>query len=205
MSVQTLASPTEYLAYDVAHEGKHEYWDGEIVAMAGAMDSHNSVVMNLTLTVGPLIIAQKCRPYGSDQRVRLPEGNYVYPDFSFACDPEFTDERPNSLLNPLLVVEVGSPSTMMTDRTKKLDAYTQIPSLRAYWLLESDYAVATLYERLGDSDSWTLSIVKGHAGSIDSTLFDQPISMDALYLDVETKGDTWPNGYGVPGETKGAR
>jgi Uma2 family endonuclease len=177
------ATPDAYLAYDLAHEGKHEYWDGEIVAMAGAMDTHNSIQAYLTLAIGPEIVAQKCRPYGSDQRVKIPSGNYVYPDFSFACDPEFTDERPNSLLNPHLVVEVSSPSTALHDRTRKLDAYLSIPSLRAYWILESDAVQATLYERSGDG--WTYRTVRGREGEIRSDLFDGPVALSAVYLDLD--------------------
>ncbi len=175
-------SVEEYLAYDLAHEGKHEYWHGEIVAMAGAMDTHNLVVVNLSYVTYPQIRARGCLSYVSDQRVLLPEGNFCYPDFVMACDPRFTDERPNSLINPLLIGEVLSPSTAHIDRGDKLDSYLEIESLQAYWLFEPEQAAVTMYERA--DAGWHYRTLRGMDAEIATDLFESPISLRSVYLDV---------------------
>jgi Uma2 family endonuclease len=188
-----LPTAAEYLTYDREHEGKHALWFGQIVAMAGATRAHNTIGANALAWLHRVGRPMGCRPYGPDQRVRLPLGNYNYPDVSFACDPEFSDDRPDSLINPLLIVEVTSPSTAAHDRGEKLTTYTQMNSLRAYWILEQERPEATLYERR--EGLWTFRTVLGLGGAIDSPLFDEPLGMADLYDGVELdEGRRYPPG-----------
>jgi Uma2 family endonuclease len=100
-----------------------------------------------------------------------------------ACAPEFDDARPASLLNPLLIVEVASPSTADLDRTVKLEAYTQIASLKAYWIFDQEQPAAMLYERRGDL--WAFRALRGLDATLVSPLFDTEFSFADLYDGVE--------------------
>ncbi len=93
-------------------------------ARAGASRVHNRLTWNLTFFLGTQLRGKKCLGFGTDQRVRIPSGNfYTYPDISVACGPEFAPDRRDTLINPTLIIEVLSESTQGFDRGKKLRLY----------------------------------------------------------------------------------
>lgn len=140
----------EYFDLDARADGKLELWCGHPVAMAGASPEHNIIAGNILAGVHRTARPHGCFTFTSDQRVAVASGTYTYPDASVACDPRYDDARPASLLNPVLIVEVASDSTAQIDRIDKLDAYTHLDSVQAYWIVEQDRMFATAYTRRGD-------------------------------------------------------
>lgn len=143
-----LISQADYLAGELTSTTKHEYLGGVVHAMAGAGNLHNDIAINVTSTLHAKLKGKPCRPCNSDTkiRVRLPsQVRYYYPDASIVCRPNpaedsFQDE-------PVVIVEVLSPSTRRVDLTEKKDAYLTIPSLMAYLLVEQNQAAAELFRR----------------------------------------------------------
>lgn len=130
----------EYLDLERDAKEKSEYYDGYIVAMAGAQPPHNIIRANLLIRIGIHISGKGCTPYPSDQRVRIKENNtYVYPDITIVCgqDPEYNDDNPRALLNPTLVVEVLSPSTKDWDQRNKLEYYQEHSTLQEVLFVDS--------------------------------------------------------------------
>ncbi|MEJ7662149.1 MAG: Uma2 family endonuclease [Hymenobacter sp.] len=118
-------SPADYLRLERAAEYKHEYYAGEIRAMAGAGFAHNKICVNLTISLGNSLRGKGCTPVGSDQRVHVKnKSSYLYPDLSVVCgQPEFLEAKnPDTLLNPVFIAEVLSASTQDKDRGEKLHA-----------------------------------------------------------------------------------
>lgn len=127
---------TDYLQMEEHAETKHEYWDGHVVDMAGATWAHNVVASNFERHLSRQLPA-RCRTVHSVQRVRIGT-RYAYPDVVVVCgEPRLTNERPESLLNPTLLVEVLSESTSRIDTGDKLDAYRHIDTLQEYRIVES--------------------------------------------------------------------
>ena len=175
----------EYFDFDAQAEGKLELWYGHPVAMAGASSRHNILALNVASGLLAQTRPKGCTTFPSDQRVRLPEGNYVYPDVSVACDPLYDDARPESLLNPVLLVEVVSESTAQTDRRDKLDAYTRLESVQGYWIFEQDRMFATEYTRQGDV--WVVRTLHDPSDELVCTPLDLRLTLrdayDAVPLD----------------------
>lgn len=123
----------DYLAFDLAHEGKHEFVNGELWSMAGASLAHNLVAANLTIALGQRLRGSTCRVYSSDQRVLIDEtGLYCYPDRTVVCGrPETAPTTPPSLTNPRVLVEVLSPTTASLDKDAKFAHYRQRASVAA--------------------------------------------------------------------------
>src|SRR5262245_26620705 len=121
----------EYLEFERASEEKHEFFDGEVFAMAGARRRHNQIVINIGGELRQALRERTCEVYASDMRVRIPETNrYVYPDVTIACgEPRFEDAKEDTLVNPTIVFEVLSDSTEAYDRGDKFALYQTIPSL----------------------------------------------------------------------------
>ena len=126
-------SVEEYLVWDLAHEGKHEFVNGEMWAMAGAHTVHNL----LTVTAGGMLYARlrgtPCRVLSSDMRVLIDEtGLYCYPDVTVVCGPPITaPTNPPTLTNPRVIVEVLSPSTAAFDKDVKFAHYRRRASIEA--------------------------------------------------------------------------
>lgn len=154
-SPRTQVKEAEYLRYDLEHEGKHEFVDGEIIAMAGVSPRHDRVVANLLVAISLRLRNGPCRASTADLRVRIDEtGLYAYPDMTVTCGaPEFADTRPRTLLNPTLLVEVHSPSTAGWDAVKAAH-YRNRGSVRAYLLVSIPDRRVELYER--HDDGWLL-------------------------------------------------
>lgn len=129
-------SVDDYLDGETLTDIKHEYLDGEVVAMGGASAKHGLLVTGLGLAIGPHARRKGCQLFMADVKLRVDHADqtyFYYPDLLLACDPE--DREPYYRRRPCMVVEVLSPSTERIDRREKLFAYQTIPSLREYLLV----------------------------------------------------------------------
>jgi len=140
-------SMAEYLEREAASPEKHEYYKGEVFAMAGAKMIHNIISTNLLTSLGRLLKGSKCRPFNSDQRIHIPRNTlFTYPDLSIVCGkPETLDGDEWNLLNPCVLVEVLSPSTRRYDRGAKFRLYRDIPTLSEYILIDSAKVRAEIF------------------------------------------------------------
>ena len=105
---QAFVSPGDYLRLAREAEFKHEYFQGNIRAMASTSFARNRICANLTGELYVQLRGKRCSAVGSDQRIQILSGNaYVYPDLTVGCGPpEFRDDqKPDTLLNPTLLVE----------------------------------------------------------------------------------------------------
>ena len=142
-------TPEEYLAIERRAEYKSEYYDGEMFALAGASEKHNLITLNIASTIHAALKEKPCKAYASDMRVRVPVvGLYTYPDIAVVCGKaEFDDAIKDTLLNPVLIIEVLSESTEAYDRGKKFEYYRMIPSLREYVLVAQDRRCVEVFTR----------------------------------------------------------
>lgn len=160
MSVQPQPqlSPQDYLAWEREQETRHEFLDGEIFAMTGASRKHNLVCVNIVASLHAQLRGTPCEVYGNDMRVKVSEtGMYTYPDIVAACtEPAFEDAELDTLLNPLLIVEILSDSTERYDRGAKFLHYRTLASLQDYLLVAQDVRRVEHYVRQ-DGNRWLLS------------------------------------------------
>lgn len=141
----------EYLQFERNSPIKHEYWGGEVFAMSGARRAHNVIASNTNRALGNELEEKPCEVYPSDMRVRTPNGLYTYPDLTVVCgEPEFVDDEFDTLLNPVLIVEILSRSTETYDRTEKLKQYRAIPSVTQYLMISSLRPLVELHTRQPD-------------------------------------------------------
>lgn len=177
--------PTEYLAFEHDAEEKHEYWDGEVVAMAGGSPEHNAICFNLAAALGPQLRKSGCRGFTSDQRVRIPASNrYVYPDLTVVCgEPVFDQDDPQTIANPTLIVEVLSPSTESRDRGSKLFGYRSLPSLGGYLLVAQDRTWVEHWSRQADG-RWLVTEIEDLSATLDLPEVGCKLPLAEVYEDV---------------------
>ena len=141
-------SVAEYLAWEAENEIKHEYIDGEVYAMSGGTGKHSSIMINITIAIGQQLGDSVCALHSSEMRVKVNDSRYVYPDLSAVCGKSsYEDESEISLLNPILVVEVTSPSSIEYDRVAKRDFYREVSSIQGYLIVDQHRVCAELYTR----------------------------------------------------------
>jgi Uma2 family endonuclease len=137
---KTLLTPEEYLAIERKSETKNEYFAGEVFAMVGASKRHNLIAANLIRVLGNQLVDRPCNVYPSDMRVKVSAtGKYTYSDVVVACEEEeFDDAEKDTLLNPVVIIEILSESTEAYDRGKKFEHYQQTGSLTEYLLVAQE-------------------------------------------------------------------
>ena len=165
-AAQTYITPQEYIALERKAKYKSEYLNGHIIAMAGASSKHNLIVGDIFYALYPQLIGRGCDIFTNDMRVRPnPRDSYFYPDVVVVCgEPQFEDEAFDTLLNPIVIVEVLSPSTEAYDRGEKFRRYQQLASLKEYVLVSQDKVWVEHHRRHGAQ--WILS----HYRSLEEVL-----------------------------------
>lgn len=177
-------TPRAYLLRERAAEERSEYFDGEIVAMAGAPDPHTtisgSIFAHLFFRLRP-----PCRAWQSEMKVQVELGRgYAYPDVLVVCgEPQWVDPVQDALTNPTVVFEVLSPSTERHDRTKKAGAYRRIESLRAYVFVHQQVPRVEVYARAADG-SWPCSIYQGLDATVPLEAIGCSLTLAEIYRDV---------------------
>lgn len=185
-AVRTGVSPEEYLAFERSSDLKHEYADGEIFAMSGGTAEHSLVAGNVIRELGNAVGGRGCRVFTSDMRVKIAgRARYVYPDASVVCErPIFEDDKRDTLLNPLVIIEVLSESSEAYDRGDKFRQYQTIPSALEYVLLSQTEPRIEVFTRRPDG-AWLLrSYGPGERAALASLACE--LDVDRTYKDVFT-------------------
>lgn len=151
----------EYLTWEEDAPYKSEYVRGEIRAMSGGTDDHNTVSVSVGAELRAALRGRGCRVMSSDMKVRTGDGVLRYPDVTVVCGPRRYHGRGQSIVtNPILVVEVLSDSTAATDRGEKLLEYQTIESLQAYLLVDQSSPRVSCYTRQ-ENGHWDYQTVTG--------------------------------------------
>jgi Uma2 family endonuclease len=179
-------TPEEYLARERVAEFKSEYYQGEMFAMAGASREHNYVKDNLIIEVGARLRGTPCRTSSSDQRVKVfATGLYTYPDIVIQCgQAEYDPLDKDTLLNPVAIIEVLSPSTENYDRGAKFRQYQQLASVQEYVLVSQSEPLCERYVRQAEG-GWKYDAVSGLDGEFAFITIPVRIPMADIYRDVE--------------------
>jgi Uma2 family endonuclease len=176
-------SYAEYLAYERDSGMKHEYDDGEILAMPGGSRRHNALASRVSAALENGR-KQACIAFQSAQRVRvLATGKSMYPDASTVCGPiqgDPADPGGSTITNPTLIVEVLSPSTEQDDRGSKWQHYQLIPTLQEYVLVSQSHRRVERYRRLPSGD-WEFHDATSGAVELRS---GASLDLDLLYADL---------------------
>ena len=147
---QSLLSPEEYLSIERLADIRSEYHCGQVIAMAGANRNHNRILTNVSTSLDIQLKNRDCNNYSNDMRVSVQRGErYLYPDIVVTCGQEaFEDDHSDTLLNPLVIFEIISPSTEAYDRGLKFMYYQSIEPLQEYLLIsQSHHRVESFYKQ----------------------------------------------------------
>jgi len=145
----------EYLEFENASPAKHEYYQGEIFAMAGATNDHCYIERNLIVSLVMGLKKSPCEPLGSNKRLHIPSNTlFTYPDISVYCQDGLPSTETGASF-PKVLIEILSKSTRKYDRGKKFELYKDIPGFQEYVLVDSQKPAIDIYRKITGT-AWEL-------------------------------------------------
>lgn len=181
---QARYTPEQYLELDREAEHRSEYVNGEILAIAGASREHNLVVTNLVREASLALRGHPCETYSNDVRVQVNQTRCTYPDVVVACSqPNFLDGQLDTLTNPIVIMEVLSPTTAQDDRSWKFAHYRRLETLTDYVMLSQFQPFIEHYTRQGDR--WVLTEIAGLDAILRLPSIGCDLPLPAIYERVE--------------------
>ena len=170
----------EYELWERSQPERHEYSAGEVFSQAGGTRNHSLIGTNMLGEIRQALKGKPCQAHGSDMRVDIQASDYqAYPDVSVVCPP-VEGKSEYVISNPVLLVEVLTPSTADFDRGTKYGLYRQIQSLKEYLVLWQDQARAEQHVRTEDG-LWVLREIEGIAQVIQLASLGAEIAMADIY------------------------
>ncbi len=176
----------EYFDFEYKAEGKHEYLDGRIRAMAYTSPAHGRIQTNFMDELAQCLKAKGCMRYTSDRMVYVPQCNKIfYPDILIVCDTETFRQHKGKMkatLNPSVIIEILSDSTEEEDRIDEWGCYRTIPSLQQYLMVQQNAQSIHSYRRKSERE-WDYSYA--NKPDEDIAVMDCLVQVKAVYAGVE--------------------
>ena len=179
---QSFLTAKDYLVWERQQETRHEYFDGQIFAKTGASRAHNVLCANVLASLHGQLRGKPFEVYTNNMRVKVSEtGMHTYPDLVFACrEPRFEDQAVDTLLNPVLIIEVLSDSTERHDRGAKFAHYRSLPSLQEYLLVSQTECRIEHYARQ-PGNHWLLTEYQHLVDRIDLDSLGSYLLLSEIY------------------------
>lgn len=173
-------SVDDYFSLEEGSTVRHEFFNGEIFAMAGGTVAHNQIMANIIRELGAALKGRPCRALGSDMRLLTPGGLLTYPDVMVICGSvELARGRRDVVTNPIVLVEVLSDATRAYDLGEKFELYKAIPTLRAYLAVEQRTIGIQCFRREGSS--WDVTTVDVGDQVVSLPSIDASLSVADVY------------------------
>jgi Uma2 family endonuclease len=147
-------SLSQFMNWEADQEGRHEFHRGEVFAMVGGRRGHSRIIANLVRHLGNHLDGTPCQVFSEGMKVQIGGDTILYPDVFVTCDQRFRfDEQ--VITEPVLMIEVLSPTTQGYDRSAKFAFYRRIRALREYALIDPDSRRVEVF-RPAEDGHWKL-------------------------------------------------
>jgi Uma2 family endonuclease len=181
---EKIMSVGEYLIFEEKSKRKHEFMDGEIFQMAGVKRNHSTISQNISRSMGNQLEEKPCEVHGSDIKILIREGHYVYPDVSVVCDEINFDANNTTLFNPIVIFEILSKSTEARDRGEKAEDYFKLESLRDFVMIAQNRYRVEHYSRI-EGGKWTFEVLESLENMLVLDSINSEISLKNIYSKVD--------------------
>lgn len=182
----TRMTESEYLAFEAKSDIKHEFVRGRVYAMTGGTLNHRIITVNTSTQLNVQLSDKDCTVSSPDLRVHvLGKHSYRYPDVTVFCGmPVFHEDLANTIVNPNIMIEVLSASSVITDYNQKLEEYTNIDTLQDYLIISQHTAKIERYSR-SVSGEWIYTFVTGLDASLTVASIGCTLDLSKVYQKVD--------------------
>lgn len=152
----------EFLAWAEGQPGRYELYCGTVYAMAPERAGHAKVKFAVQTELRRAIeaVGLPCHMLPDGMTIRADKDIAHEPDALVYCGPEVA-RNVVEIPNPVIVVEVLSPSTRHIDASAKLSGYFQVPSVQHYLIVDPDGRPTLHHQRQGDGRILTSIVASG--------------------------------------------
>jgi Uma2 family endonuclease len=177
-------SEQEYLNMVWEDGQRYEYWDGQLVAMAGGSIKHSKITVNIITSLVSKTRLLSCNTFGPDTFLKIPMANMIFlPDIMISCD-ESDNLADRFLTSPTVIIEVLSDSTEIYDRNQKWDEYRKLKSLRHYLLVSQHAYKVEMFSRSKEHGLYYYQVFEGIDANITIANPGIEVSLKDIYVGV---------------------
>jgi len=177
----------EFLAWEERQELRHELVGGEIRMKSGAAEGHNDIADNVQAILRAALTGRRCRARRADMKIRTPGAHVLYPDMLVSCTKRGRHET--VIDDPVVVVEVSSPSTEKRDDTTKRWAYQEVPTMRHVVFVSSESHLVEVASANPDG-SWTSIFYRGLDAAAVMPAIEAELPLALVYEGVDLSTPT---------------
>ena len=178
LKFKTKISVENYLEGEKVSPVRHEYFHGEVYAMADASDNHGRITGNMLIALSLHLRDSSYEPFFRDIKIRVTPSVYYYPDLLVSC--EQNPENPYFRNNPILIIEIVSKSTERVDRREKVFLYQQIESLQEYVVVDQ-YRKKVQVHRRQENGGWITYLFNEDIDVVELSSIDLNIPLPEIY------------------------
>ena len=173
----------EFHAWESGDDLRYELIDGVVVAMTSPRNAHGKISVKLAWRIAEALAARPSCSAESEVEIVSPtrRNTFYQADLAVSCTPQ-VDEG-HEMIEPLLIVEVLSPSTEDKDRKVKLVDYRQIPRVREVLLVDCTRPYCELHRRT-EGDQWLTQLVVDLRASITLESIGAELRLADIYANV---------------------
>ncbi len=173
----------DYFEWELQQERKHEFIDGVVYEMPAVSDNHDAITLNIIYLLFTCLDRLRFKLRTAEVRVQVSLSRYVYPDLTIVRGrPAYADASKYNLINPYVVLEVTSPSSIDRDRQEKLEYYYDVPSIEACLIVDQHRVCAELYTR--GHAAWQRQAFTKLDDVISLAMLDCELPLDQVYRDI---------------------
>lgn len=183
-AAQTFRNLEDFLAWERQQPDRWEWYGGAPVAMTGASSAHNLICGSVYNALRNALRPRGCRAYLESMKVQV-AGTLLYPDVVATCSR--IADRDDIATEPVIVVEIVSPSSSSYDRNAKRALYRLIPTLQHYLVVSQTRAMVEVDTRT--DDGWSTAHVIGLGATVELPGLGLDLPMAMIYQDTDLVAD----------------
>lgn len=189
--LKTKIGVEDYLTGEKSSDVRHEYIYGEVFAMAGASARHNIITGNIFGNFWNHLKNSDCQLFSENMKLKADAQTFYYPDAMVDCSE--SAQTAYFVEEPILLIEVTSPSTERTDRKEKLAVYRNIPTVREYLIVSQDKISIEVHRKL-ENGEWQAEIYDETDAEIRLDSIDYVLPIEEIYrrVDFTAQSDEFP-------------
>jgi len=177
----------DYIAAERQGSARHEYFNGQVIAKSGGNRTHNLIATSIAIAIGTRLQGNRGEIYINGMRVQLAGRIISYPDVTVVVgEPTFADSNADILLNPTVIMEVFSKVTNPTEKSRKLESYLALDSIKECLQIKADEMRVEHYSKQNPKQ-WIYRIYNERDDVISLESLNVKLSLSEIYAQVRSQ------------------
>lgn len=166
---------------------RNDYLNGKVIGRSGSNRGHNLIVSNTVIGIGSRLHGHKNEIYIGNMRVKLRHNFISYPDIVIVSgEPSFADQNCDLLLNPTVVIEIFSDDTNSSDKTRKLESFLEMSSIKECTMIKQEEMRVEQYARQNQKQ-WIYRIYNEREDVLSLESVGCKISLQEIYAGIKAR------------------